>query len=131
MKKILKDLSKIKRTITNNLTSEVKNIFNRYIGTVPQTKFPLTDIDQANNIDLFSTALIPDNIPLPNNEVFALNIKGDRNCLFNLLSTVLVGDNILAGMLRLLTAGELYFASRKAHNFLQSISVNFQNIKQL
>ena len=67
---ILKDLSKIKRAITNNLTSEVNNLFDLFIGKSPQPKFPLTVPDQANNIDLLSTALIPEDIPLRTNEVW-------------------------------------------------------------
>ena len=72
--------------------------------------------NEAKKIYLFSTTIIPENIPFPNHDVMAITNLGDGNCLFNSASFLLCRDYSLSASLRLLTAAELYLNADKYAN---------------
>jgi hypothetical protein len=55
--------------------------------------------------DPFSTALLPRDIPT---NLTPIKATGDGNCLFNSVSLLLTGEENVNGILRLLTAAEIF-----------------------
>jgi len=78
------DLSKLRSAIANKNDGEVKKIQQSHITKIPSPKFPMKcNENEAKKIYLFSTAIIPEDIPFPNHEVMAIKVLGDGNFLFN------------------------------------------------
>ena len=63
-----------------------------------------TAFTQRNNVDLISKGLLP----LDFKQWVPLTVSVDGNCLYNAVSISLVGDILVAALLRMLTASELF-----------------------
>jgi len=79
-----------------------------YIDKIPKPAlvFPIKCFP-SDRVDTFSTALIPDDIPIPNHEIVAIKTLGNGNCLYNSVSYLLCRNYSLSSALHLLTAAEL------------------------
>lgn len=101
-----KDLSRIRKAIIDKNDDEVIKLLQMYIDKIPKPAFPIKCFP-SDRVDTFSTALIPDDIPIPNHEIVAIKTLGNGNCLYNSVSYLLCRNYSLSSALHLLTAAEL------------------------
>ena len=95
---------------------KLKNIIQFEKAKIPHKP---CNVEYDNIIDIqddLANSVIPFDIPYPNEDVCAIKVTGNGNCLFNSLSYLLCQSPELAVTLRVLTAAELFMNSSKYTN---------------
>ena len=102
-------LVRLKNAIRKNqkvVCSEIQQLYSSYL---PQSCVVVKNFNQVTQVrDTIAILLLPKDIT---GDFIPVKVTADGNCLYNAASVLVVGDESLTAILRLLTAAELYLHS--------------------
>ena len=103
------DLIRLKSAISKNEKQVCIDLEQQYTIYLPKcSHFVQSFNPNIQRKDTLASTLIPTDNP---EELIPVKVKADGNCLYNSASVLLIGDQSLCNILRLLTAAELYLNS--------------------
>ena len=106
---VLSDLKQLESVLqaSNDLETFCSNLESKYSATARWIKKTNIRIGSRLQVDQFGQALVPDDISQSSDTFIAYESTANGDCLFNSVSSLLVGDDSISCHLRLLTALEL------------------------